>query len=111
MSAYPETPHLAWPVRLDGDHLAAVEQDTGEDVAQCVQVVVSTPKGSCDWLPDFGVDDQTFNQGGADPGEFEAAIREWEPRADIEIDDTLDERTLAQGRDRLGIRVRVAGEG
>lgn len=75
-------PQLSIPFRLDGGTTpAVVEQDTPEEIAGCVLAIVLTPQGSRIELPDFGVPDSTFQQGGADPTPVEAAVNQWEPRA------------------------------
>jgi phage baseplate assembly protein W len=96
---------------MHGASLAVVEQDSIDDVTQCVRVICSTPQGSRTDDPELGVPDQTFAQGGADPDAIVDAVARSEERAEIEIDATLDERELAQGRDRLAVRVALAGEG
>jgi phage baseplate assembly protein W len=73
-------PHLQIPLRLLGNHLGQVEQDTVDDVAQCVQVIVSTPLGFSDELPDMGLTMQEFYVGGADVEEIQAQLDEHEPR-------------------------------
>jgi len=67
-------PHLALPLRVIDGHLATVEQDSEADILQCVRVVLLTPRGARDELPEFGVPDQAFHQGGADIAEIDAAI-------------------------------------
>jgi hypothetical protein len=107
---YPDVPHIQWPVRLEGARLATVEQDSLEDVAQCVALVLSTTPGTRLELPEFGRPDPTFSEGGADPTALEDAVNEWEPRAALQFDPELDERLLAQGQDKLRVRVRLAEE-
>jgi len=106
-----EVPHIAWPVRMQGTSLAVVEQDTLDDVTQCVRVICSTPLGSRTDDPELGLPDQTFAQGGADPDAIVDAVARSEERAEVEVDSTLDENELARGRDRLAVRVALAGEG
>lgn len=77
-------PHLALPLRIVHGHLATVEQDSEADILQCVRVVLTTPQGTRDALPEFGLPDQAFRQGGAAIAEIDAAIAEWEPRADAD---------------------------
>lgn len=57
----PELPHLAWPLRLDTTGaLMEVEQDTLDDVRQCVRALLHTPRGSRPLAPDIGTEDLTF---------------------------------------------------
>lgn len=72
--------HLAWPVVLDGDHLATVDQDSDADVEQCIHVLLATRRGERVELPGFGVTEPTFSTN-VDVGEIANAVAEWEPRA------------------------------
>lgn len=85
--AYPDVPHLKWPLELlpDGS-LAVVEQDTIEDVQQCVFVLRETPIGSRPLAPKVGTIDPTFV--GADPADVEASLTDpvyGEPRALVTV--------------------------
>lgn len=84
--AYPEVPHLRWPLQLAGGMLLAVEQDTIDDVEQCVHVLLSTPVGSRPLAPDIGAADPTFV--GVDPADLESRLTDpdlGEPRADVTV--------------------------
>jgi hypothetical protein len=72
---------LTWPLRLEGDRLAAVEQDTDQDVESCVVAVLSYPTGWRFDSPDFGRPEVTFKQGGVDVAQLTAAVKALEPRA------------------------------
>lgn len=77
-----QTPQFAFPLRLDGDSFAVVEQDSADDVRACVEVIVRYPQGLRLELPDFGTPDQTFKQGAEiDTAVILAAVARWEPRA------------------------------
>lgn len=88
-----QVPHLAWPLRLGQDgHLAVVEQDTRQDVVQCVRVLLNTPVGYRLLSPEVGVDDPTFSIG-IDAAAVEQTLRRDEPRADVAVSaDEVDER-------------------
>lgn len=98
-----EAPHLQWPLRLEPDgSLAAVEQDTLEDVEQCVHVLLRTERGSRPLAPAVGVEDPTFDNV-IDPGRLSALLEEQEDRARVTV--TVD------GPDETGevtVRVSVA---
>ncbi len=84
--AYPEVPHLKWPLELAGGMLLAVEQDTIDDVEQCVHVLLSTPLGSRPLAPEVGAPDPTFV--GADAAEMSSRLTDpdfGEPRADVAV--------------------------
>lgn len=75
-------PHLAFPFTIAGPTANVVEQDTLDDIAQSVQIILTTLRGSRIELPNYGVEDLTFSA----PLAFEdamSAILEWEPRASV----------------------------
>jgi phage baseplate assembly protein W len=75
-------PHLDYPFRVRR-RAATVEQDTVDEVIDCVYAILATEPGSRLEAPDFGLADQSFRQGGADLVELAAVVKEWEPRADL----------------------------
>jgi phage baseplate assembly protein W len=82
------TVHLAVPF-LIGLNGAAVTlaQDSAEEVAQSVKVLLSTRPGDRAVVPGYGVPEPTFAPT-ADPVDAAlviAAAAEWEPRADPEV--------------------------
>lgn len=78
--------HLAVPFRLgpDGQPVTVV-QDTIDDIAGCVTVLCNTPQGERLDLPDYGIPDQTFAQGEPSVAVVQAAIADWEPRANATV--------------------------
>ena len=77
-------PHLLAPFTLNPDgSLATLEQDTVDEVAQCVAVVLGTVEGSRLAVPELGIADPTFL--GVGVGDIEAAVSTWEPRATLTI--------------------------
>jgi hypothetical protein len=72
---------LTWPLRLEGDRLAAVEQDTDADLDSCVVCVLSYPKGWRFDNPDFGRPEVDFRQGGVDVAALTRAVKASEDRA------------------------------
>jgi phage baseplate assembly protein W len=81
----PQVPHFALPLRLDAaGRLAVLEQDSADEIAQCVAVVMATPEGSRIEVPEFGVPRYEFRTPNA--ADIIAAVTEWEPRADLDID-------------------------
>jgi len=82
-----EVPHFTTPFRWGSSgHVEIVEQDSDDDVFQCVEAIVRTPKGSRLELPDFGVPDLTFKEGGPTIEPVASAIQQYEPRAQTFID-------------------------
>lgn len=100
-----DAPHFKFPFEFDGQKFAEVEQDTFDDVAGCVQVVLRTPLGFRDALPEFGTPNPTFKA----PPSVEAqrrAVAEWEPRAQATV--TEDRSALDEGIER--VRMETGGK-
>ena len=68
----------AFTIHQDGSFLT-VHQDTLEEVAQCVSMIVGTTPGDRTVVPGFGIPQQPFD--GPNAGQIENAITTWEPRA------------------------------
>ena len=77
------TPHLAHPFTLTARGARVVEQDSREEVLQCVWAVLATEPGSRPEEPSFGYPDPLFLAGGVDFDELRAVVGTWEPRADL----------------------------
>lgn len=82
-----ETPHLALPLRFAGINGGALvnEQDSTEDIVDCVKAVLAYPTGSNVATPGFGVPDIPFAQttaAGISDG-LREAIAQWEPRSGV----------------------------
>lgn len=78
------TPHFAVPLRLDRTgRFATVEQDSPDEIAQCVAACLATPEGSRVEAPDYGSPRTDFHVGNL--ADLVAAVAEWEPRADIDV--------------------------
>lgn len=76
-------PHLRYPLHLGADgSFDSVEQDTLDDVVQCVRIVSTTPVGTRVELPLFGVPRVEFQQPVA-LVTFLTALYTWEPRASL----------------------------
>ena len=50
---YPDSPHLKVPFQIVGPRAQVLEQDTHEEIAQCVEVILRYPLGVRLDLPDF----------------------------------------------------------
>ena len=85
-----QVPHLAFPFRLERDGSAAVlEQDTLDEVAQSVQVLMMTHEGERIEVPDFAIADLVYGVD-LDLEAVSSAIEEWEPRATSRVFDGVD---------------------
>jgi phage baseplate assembly protein W len=73
-------------MKVFGGRYVTVDQDTTDEVMQCVRAVISTVRGQRENLPSFGLDDDlTFALQDIDPSRIEAALSEWESRAQATI--------------------------
>lgn len=75
-----DIPHFDFPFRFVGGKAAEVEQDTVDDVAACINVALLTIRGTRLALPDFGIDDPAFLQGGVSTDELLSQVQRYEPR-------------------------------
>lgn len=80
-----DVPHLALPFRFTTPYAAICEQDSLDEIADCVLAILSCPVGFRVELPDFGITDQTFSTI-VDTDELLEAIEAWEPRASATFD-------------------------
>jgi phage baseplate assembly protein W len=99
-----EVPHLSLPFRFEADnmgilHAAVNEQDSPDDIADCVQAILMCPLGFRLELPDFGVRDQTFGSPGANVDDLQAAIALYETRADTLIEE---DPSMLQSEENVG---------
>jgi phage baseplate assembly protein W len=110
-----ETPHFAHPFAFaeqpDGSLAALVdEQDSLEEITGCIARIVSFPRGSRDELPDFGIDDPTFEQAPVDVRLLSAQVAEWEDRVEVQADATIDTADDLISHVRLTIDPNAEGE-
>lgn len=89
---------LQFPLLLVNGRFATFEQGSPKDVAQCVAVLMRTPRGFRDDLPDLGIDRLAFRRNGPDLDEIERQITTYEPRAValVESDPSLLEDALSE---------------
>lgn len=95
----PGIPKLRVPLEMGASGLRTVEQDSDEEVTQCVYAVAATPLGHLLADLDFGVEDPTFDQLPYDDGELLSAVARFEPRAEVRTgQEVLDQigRVVAQ---------------
>lgn len=74
-----DVPHFQFPFARTGGKLAVVEQDTGEHVESCVDVILNCPAGFRDERPDFGIPWPEYHNT-VDVQGIEEAVRRLEPR-------------------------------
>jgi phage baseplate assembly protein W len=89
-----EIPHIRLPFTLlPGGGVNVFEEDSDQEVAQCVQTILVYPKGHRLDRPEFGISDPTFRT--PHEAEIEQAIDDWELRARYTLDITQDPDNLA----------------
>lgn len=81
----PGIPQLAFPFRVSNGKVATVEQNSIEDVKQCVLACLSTPKGSRPDDPEYGIDAGLFTKQtpNLSIAPILATVEEAEPRAKL----------------------------
>lgn len=83
-------PHFRLPLRLAADgSFDTMEQDSDEDVVQCIGVVVGTPTGTRTELPQFGVPRIEFSLAPIPLEMILGSIYTWEPRAPVIVRERL----------------------
>lgn len=97
-----DTPHFRLPFQVTGTHAAYVEQDSLEEIAQCVEAVAKTPVRTRIENPAYGVNEELFRMLPADSTNTAliAAIEEFEPRAKL-----LGEKELSELTETIRLRV------
>jgi hypothetical protein len=88
-----DVPHFSLPFRFATPAAAVSEQDSVDEIGDCVMAVLLCPIGFRVELPPFGSPDPTFERE-IDLDAMAAAIETWEPRAATyltEYPDALDE--------------------
>jgi phage baseplate assembly protein W len=86
------TPHFSLPFRFGGIRGGAFlnEQDTGDDIVDCVRAIVAFPIGTRADMPEFGVREVVFMEyNEAVVQQVRRAIEEWEDRAVFDVDSEL----------------------
>jgi hypothetical protein len=99
----PDIPHLKLPLQLHGTSFMMTEQDSDEEIADCVEAIIRCPVGFREDLPEFGMPEQTFASPSADITAMENAIIAWEPRVQALIAEDLS--LMYQALERVGINL------
>lgn len=81
-----EVAHFSVPFRYVAGKALVVEQDTLEEIRQCIEAALRTELGFRDEAPDFGTEDTTFQTVPIDTGTLVNQVITSEPRA-VEIVD------------------------
>lgn len=80
-----EVPHFAHPFSVSGGVIAEVEQDSVEEIEDCVEACLRTPVGTRIDEPEYGIPDEIFTQLSPNPSVevYLNAVEEAEPRAHL----------------------------
>lgn len=76
------TQRLKWPLDLVNGSFATVEQDSDEDITQCVKAILKHRPGDREDIPEMGVPDPTFGEQPLNLTEAQEVLRRHEPRVD-----------------------------
>lgn len=90
-------PHFTLPFKLRGTRFDENEQDSLDDLVSCVRAVLLYEPGFREMLPEFGVDELTFQPMPIDRDRLVSAIEKWEPRVHalvLQSPDTFDNLIL-----------------
>lgn len=80
----PAAPVLELPLRLDGTALATLPQGSAAELGQSVRLLMSTRPGERLEDTPYGTRDYAFATD-VDAAEIEGAVREHEPRVDVDV--------------------------
>lgn len=86
----PDNPHFDIPFRLTSRGAVIVEQDTFDDVANCVETIFRVPLGFRDDSPDFGFADVALTTQPTINEEMMESIKQQEPRANTVLSEKPD---------------------
>lgn len=79
-------PHFDYPFRFSASTAVVAEQDSLEDVTNCVTAIFKTKIGTRIEVPDFGVPDLTFQKQPIGTADILDSVLQNEPRAVIMLD-------------------------
>lgn len=85
-----DVPHFSLPFRFASPAAAVTEQDSVDEIADCVLAILLCPLGYRVELPEFGLPDVVFSSPQVDLGSLRTAIEAWEPRAAVTLSENTD---------------------
>lgn len=98
-----DVPHFDLPFRFVGSSFATSEQDSIDDVANCVETILRTRIGFRTWVPEFGSPEYVFKRSPLGTEDIMAIVSAQEPRAELLVQESID--SYDQLIDRLHIEV------
>jgi hypothetical protein len=102
-------PHFDLPFRLGSVGAICVEQDTIDDIANCVTAIVSTHLGWRAEVPTFGIPDVTMRRQPLGSEDISNWIANQEPRALLVVEENPDK--VDQLVDHINIGVSIVQKG
>jgi uncharacterized protein CbrC (UPF0167 family) len=104
-----DVPHFDLPFQLGRDGATVVEQDSIEDVANCVVAIFLTHVGWRDEVPAFGVQDFAMRRQPIGEDDINNLISAQEPRAGIVVNERRDssDRMI----DHINVGVSIVSKG
>ena len=100
-----DVPHFDLPFRLGKDGANVQEQDTIEDVSNCVVAILSTHIGWRDEVPAFGVPDYAMRKQPIGADDISSTISPQEPRAVMIVNERMDARDSLIDHINVGISI------
>jgi len=94
-------PHFDLPFRVNRGKVRVVEQDTYDDIFNCVHMAFKYFQGERLMIPTFGIPDMTFDLQPLDLKFMIAEVEHHEPRASLLMSQTVEElvaRVMAEVR-------------
>ena len=84
-------PHFAFPMTLlPSGHVRMNEQNSNDEVMDCIKMILSFPIGSRVEVPGFGVPNIAFKEATVDVSAMlRQVLTDWEPRADLIFSDDV----------------------
>lgn len=84
-------PHFNLPFRVSGKGFGVVEQDSEEDIANCVETILRCPQGFRDDSPGFGLPEQAFSLQPLDIVAIRTEVTRQEPRSSVAVFERTDD--------------------
>lgn len=98
-------PHFKFPLKLapNGVSLTVVDQDSDDEIIDCIEVLLLTELGERIEDPDYGIPDGAFTENGINETALQAAIIRIEDRAELVLESDAIQDAVQR------VRVRVQG--
>jgi len=104
-----DVPHFDLPFRLGKTGANVVEQDSLDDVANCVVAIASTHVGWREEVPTFGVPDYALHMQPLHPEDINSVISDQEPRAVLIVNERMDMADTLVDHINIGVSTYAKG--